>query len=208
MLTSAKVSVLALLAVCSSFSTFAQKTANSTAKSTVPSARVALATPQPAPAKSVVKATTSADHKAKYLNVGVGLAAYYGGGFPLGFSLEGDVKNNISVGGSVDYFRYNYYSAGHYTFVYAGARASYHLDELLDIQDKKFDPYVGASLGFRYAGYNDAYGNAYDYNGGYNSGLFLGAHVGARYLIGPKVGVFAEVGYGVSALKVGLSAKF
>ena len=70
--------------------------------------------------------TPSVSSRQKYLNVGVGLAAYYGGGLPLGASFEVDVKNNISVGGSVDYLRYGYNSGGYkwnYTFVYAGARA-------------------------------------------------------------------------------------
>ncbi|MDB5241203.1 MAG: hypothetical protein JWP57_1828 [Spirosoma sp.] len=137
----------------------------------------------------------------KYLNVGVGLASYYGGGLPLGASFEVDIKDNISVGGSVDYLRYSY----GYNFIYFGARGSYHLGELLNVQDSKFDPYVGATLGFRHSGYANTYG--YDY-GAYNSGLFLGAHIGSRYYFGDKVGGFAEVGYGVSALRIGVTAKF
>ncbi|SOD81581.1 hypothetical protein [Spirosoma fluviale] len=145
-----------------------------------------------------------------YVNAGVGLAAYYGGGLPLGVSAEVDVKNNVSVGGSVDYFRYNYgYYSGGYTFIYAGGRVSYHLGDALRVENSNFDPYIGASLGFRHASYRDSYGNSYsDYGSGYNSGLWLGIHAGARYLFSPKVGAFAEVGYGVSALKLGLTAKF
>ncbi len=138
----------------------------------------------------------------KYLNVGVGLAAYYGAGLPLGASFEVDVKNNISAGGSVDYLHYS----GGYTFIYVGARSSYHLGELLNVQNHKFDPYIGATLGFRHTGYDNSYGY-YDY-GSYNSGLYLGAHLGSRYYFGEKVGGFAEVGYGVSALRIGLTAKF
>ncbi len=161
----------------------------------------------PAPARRSV-ASTSDRHV--YVNAGVGLAAYYGGGLPLGASVEVDLKNNFSVGGSLDYFRYNYgYYSGRYTFIYAGARASYHLAEALNVQDKNFDPYVGATVGFRHAGYRDSYGYSYsDYGSGYNSGLWVGIHAGARYLFSPKIGAFAEVGYGVSALKVGLTAKF
>lgn len=146
-----------------------------------------------------------------YLNAGIGLATYYGGGVPIGISVEVAGKNNFSVGGSIDYFRYNngYYSSG-YTFVYAGARASYHLGEALNVQNSSFDPYVGATLGFRHAGYSDSYGYSYydGYSSSYNSGLFIGIHAGARVLFSPKVGAFAELGYGVSALKLGLTAKF
>ena len=146
-----------------------------------------------------------------YLNAGIGLATYYGGGVPIGLSVEVAGKNNFSVGGSIDYFRYNngYYSSG-YTFIYAGARASYHLGEALNVQNNSFDPYVGATLGFRHAGYSDSYGYSYydGYSSSYNSGLFIGIHAGARFLFSPKVGAFAELGYGVSALKLGLTAKF
>ncbi|GAB2540251.1 hypothetical protein [Spirosoma aerophilum] len=168
-------------------------------------------TTQPAPSRSRPTSTgRQSGGKHVYLNAGVGLAAYYGGGLPLGVSAEVDVKNNVSVGGSIDYFRYNYgYYSGGYTFIYAGARASYHLGDALNVQNASFDPYIGASLGFRHASYHDSYGYSYsDYGNGYNSGIWLGIHAGARYLFSPKVGAFAEVGYGVSALKVGLTAKF
>ncbi|GAB4031008.1 hypothetical protein [Spirosoma jeollabukense] len=167
-------------------------------------------------AQPVTKPTLTAHHRPAgkhdvYLNAGIGLATYYGGGVPIGISVEVAGKNNFSVGGSIDYFRYNngYYSSG-YTFVYAGARASYHLAEALNVQTSSFDPYVGATLGFRHAGYSDSYGYSYydGYSSSYNSGLFIGIHAGARFLFSPKVGAFAEVGYGISALKLGLTAKF
>ncbi len=162
---------------------------------------------QPAPVRPTTGTanrtqTSFGSSRNKYLNVGVGLAAYYGAGLPLGASFEVDVANNFSVGGSVDYLHYS----GGYTFIYAGARGSYHVGELLGVQDKKFDPYVGATLGFRHTSYAYSYGY-YDY-GSYNSGLYLGVHLGSRYYFGEKVGGFAEVGYGVSAVRLGLTAKF
>ncbi len=162
------------------------------------------------PTAAARPAASAASDRQKYLNVGVGLAAYYGGGLPLGASFEVDAKNNISIGGSVDYLRYGYNSGGYkwnYTFVYAGARASYHLSELLNVGNDKFDPYVGATLGFRYAGYRDSYGYN-DYVSPYSSGLYLGVHLGSRYMFSEKIGGFAEVGYGVSALRLGVTAKF
>ena len=169
------------------------------------------ARPQPVTHSSPVRSHAAASsHRPVYLNAGVGVATYYGGGFPLGVSVEAGLKNNFSVGGSVDFIRYNYgYYSGAYTFVLGAARASYHLGEALGVQNDNFDPYIGASLGFRYANYRDSYGYSYsDYGSSYNSGLWLGIHVGARYFFSPKVGGFAEVGYGVSALKLGVTAKF
>ena len=93
-----------------------------------------------------------AGYRQKYLNLGVGLTAYYGGWFAVGGL---DVKNSISVGGSLDYLRCGRNSGGYrwnYTFIYAGARASYHLGVLLSVESKKVDPYVGATLGLPYAG--------------------------------------------------------
>lgn len=142
-----------------------------------------------------------------YLNAGVGLATYYGGGFPIGVSVEVDAKNNFSVGGSIDYYHYNYgYYSGGYNFIYAGARGSYHFPT----QNKSFDPYIGATLGFRYAGYKDSSGYSYydGYSSSYNSGLYVGIHLGARFMFSEKIGAFAELGYGVSAVKLGLAAKF
>src|SRR5688572_10287417 len=101
----------------------------------------------------------------KYLNAGIGLAAYTAGGIPIGASLEVDVKENISVGGFVDYARYGYRYGGYkwnYNFLYFGARGSYHLGQLLkdlDLSDSKWDPYAGVSLGIRTASYNDNTGN-------------------------------------------------
>ncbi|MFD2572073.1 hypothetical protein ACFSUS_15620 [Spirosoma soli] len=176
-----------------------------------PTATPAASTPaRRTSAYSAPSRRSSVSHRDKYLNLGVGLLTYYGGGLPLGASFEVDVKNNFSVGGSVDYFRYNYgYYSGGYNFIYAGARASYHLGEALNVGDQKFDPYVGATLGFRHASYRDSYGYSYyDYGNGYNSGLFIGIHLGARYMFSEHIGGFTEVGYGVSALKLGLTAKF
>lgn len=142
-----------------------------------------------------------------YLNAGVGLATYYAGGFPIGVSVEVEAKNNFSVGGSIDYYRYSYgYYSGGYNFIYAGARGSYHLGEALNVQSRDFDPYIGATLGFRYAGAGGSYSYADGY--GYNSGLYVGIHVGARLMLSQNMGAFAEVGYGVSAVKLGLAAKF
>ncbi|QMU27771.1 outer membrane beta-barrel protein [Adhaeribacter radiodurans] len=151
--------------------------------------------------------------KNKYLNVGIGLAAYTAGGVPIGASLEVDYKNNISIGGFFDYARYGYRYSGYkwnYNFLYFGARGSYHLGELLkdlDIDDSKFDPYAGISLGIRTSWYND--NTDYDnFKSPYNGGIFLGVHVGSRYMFSEKLGGFAEVGYGVSALRLGVTAKF
>lgn len=149
----------------------------------------------------------------KYLNVGVGMAAYTAGGLPIGASLEVGIKDNISVGGFFDYAHYGYKSGGYkwnYNFMYFGARGSYHLSEAveaLNLDASKFDPYAGLSLGARTVSYKDNVGNE-SFSSPYSSGMIFGIHAGSRYYITDKVGAFAEVGYGVSALKLGVTAKF
>lgn len=42
----------------------------------------------------------------------------------------------------------------------------------------------------------------------FDNSIFFGVHAGARYLFSDHVGAFAEVGYGVAALKLGATFKF
>ena len=151
--------------------------------------------------------------RSKYLNAGVGLGVYTAGGIPIGASFEIQVKDNISVGAFFDYARYGYRYGSykwHYNFLYFGARGSYHLGELLkdlDMSTSKWDPYAGLSLGIRTASYRDNTGSE-TFTSPYSSGAFLGVHVGSRYMFNEKMGGFAEVGYGVSALRLGITARF
>ncbi|WP_114779210.1 hypothetical protein [Botryobacter ruber] len=164
---------------------------------------------------SVSQAQDQTTAKDKYLNAGVGLAAYTAGGVPVGASFEIGIKENISVGGFVDYARYGYRSGGYkwnYNFLYFGARGSYHLSDVLAALElgngnSKFDPYGGLSVGLRTVSYNDNTGSDISYNH-YGNGMFVGFHAGTRYFFTEKIGGFAEVGYGVSALKLGVTAKF
>lgn len=196
-----------------------QQPANAKPTSSANQATASAAQPQrtSTPAQPRAGATSGArkpmltsGHRTSYLNGGIGLASYWGGGIPIGVSFETTIMDNVSVGGSIDYAHYGRNYGGYkwnYNFIYAGARGSYHFGELLETGDK-FDPYAGISLGFRYASYKDSYGYSNDYYNPYNSGLYLGIHVGGRYYFTDKIGGFAEVGYGVSALRLGVTAKF
>lgn len=181
------------------------------------------AKPAAAPQKSTASAPRAAARRSsgaamgganKFLNVGIGLGSYTAGGLPLGASFEvglpSVLEGNLSVGGFVDYARYGYNSYGYkwnYTFIYLGARGSYHAGELLGVTNDKFDPYVGVSLGYRASRYKDNDGYYGSYYNPYGSSVFFGGHIGARYLFSERLGGFAEVGYGVAALKLGLTAK-
>jgi hypothetical protein len=148
------------------------------------------------------------------LNIGLGLNSYYTGGTPFCLGYENGVSKYVSVGGELDYLSYHYGVYGNdyrFSALYLSARVSYHFNELLNINDKKWDIYGGGSLGFR--SYSDNYssngGPYYNRGGYYSSGLFLGIHAGARYYFSQKVGGFMELGaLGSSNFRLGVTFRF
>ena len=147
----------------------------------------------------------------KLLGVGLGLNSYYNGGSPVGVSYEIGVTDNISVGGSFDYISKTYEYAGaadtKFSTFYLAARASYHLNRLIQLNTDNVDLYGGAALGYRsFTWSNPYFGSALDNN--YNSGLYLGLYVGGKYYFSHSVGVFLEVGaVGSTNARVGLGFK-
>jgi hypothetical protein len=133
---------------------------------------------------------------------------YAGSGFSFTLGVTGEYafSDEISGGGYLAFTRWDYgYGSGDigYNFVDFGVRASYHFAKLLKVSNKKFDPYAGASLGFNSSknDYNGAYNDIYD--GGVRGGLYAGA----RYFWKPNMGVFGEVGFGLTVLSGGITFK-
>lgn len=138
-----------------------------------------------------------------FLDLGVGLGTYYKG-LPFGLSFEHGFTDKISAGVFADYSSYNYAGSGFkLSILYAGVRGSYHFAELLNVTNPKFDPYGGVSLGYYHVSFNGE-----DVGAPYSSSMFFGIHAGARYMFSDHIGGFAELGYGVAALKVGASFKW
>jgi hypothetical protein len=140
----------------------------------------------------------------KLLNVGIGLNSYYAGGIPLTAALEVGVTEDISAGGSLGYLSYG----GNYGFriLYLGARASYHVNKLINLNNDKIDLYGGAGLGYRSYKWKDDYGLGYNAN--YN-GIYFGGFVGGRYYFKPNIAGVMELGAGgYSNATVGLTFKF
>ena len=149
------------------------------------------------------------DNSTSYLHFGVG----FGGGFytgtvtlpPVSISYEKAVTDNISVGGILGYSssKYNFYTDGDYKYTYLliAARGNYHF-----ATSEKLDPYAGLSLGYNIVSVSAPSGqNSYKSKG---SALLFGAQIGANYYFSPNLGAFAELGYGIGILTIGLSAKF
>lgn len=157
---------------------------------------------------------THTDANAQYqkgdnlLNVGIGLGVLTYGGLPIGGSFEHGITKDISVGAFFDYLSWSdTYFGSKYSWrtLYFGARGSYHVNELLALDNDKLDIYGGAGLGFQTSSSGDALGTGYV---GRSNNLFLNFHAGARYYFSNNLGGFAELGYGVATLKLGLALKF
>lgn len=148
----------------------------------------------------------------KLLNLGIGLNGYYGGGLPIGASFEYGITDQISVGAQVDFYTWGYnFGSGYnyrYTFIPIALRGSYHFNELLNLNTDKVDLYGGVQLGYYISSYSDNSGYSGVYNNGYGNKALFGVHLGGKYYFKPKLGAFAELGYGVSTLKLGVAFKF
>jgi len=146
-----------------------------------------------------------------YLNAGIGLGTFGlsgTGGLPLTASFEHGFSDKISAGGYLGFVQRRFAHDWKYTYFVIGARGSYHFSELLNIQNEKLDVYGGASLYYRgyKLKYDDGeYSDLYDNSGG-TVGLAL--HAAARYMFKENLGGYAELGYGVSPLQLGVTLKF
>ncbi|MBN8688139.1 MAG: hypothetical protein J0M10_14025 [Chitinophagales bacterium] len=145
------------------------------------------------------------------LNLGVGINSYYSGGIPLSISFERGISDNISAGVVADYLsdKYNYGNGSSYKFtaLYLGARGSYHVNELLKINNNKIDVYAGLALGYRNFSWKNSYSGS-SLSDNYGNGLFFGAFAGGKYYFSPAVGAFTELGAtGSTNCRVGIAVK-
>jgi hypothetical protein len=103
-----------------------------------------------------------------------------------------------------------YYYKDRWTTTMFGARATWHPDIL---NSDKYDVYGIAQLSFDHFGYrftsNDPYYDRYSY-GSSSLSSYVRPYlmVGARYYLSKNFGVFSELGYDISYLKLGLVIKF
>jgi hypothetical protein len=163
----------------------------------------------------------------RYYNYGKNGAFTYRRSPAIGISYEQAIPNKVGPGylGLGAYFSYQtawyryddwyyngnkYYYRHNWTYMFFGIRAAYHADALCT---DKAELYFGAVGGLRVQKYSyetnslDPDYNAYAlrqrtvYPGG---SLFLGG----RYYLTPNLGIYLELGYGMSYLTGGVSFKF
>lgn len=146
-----------------------------------------------------------------FLNAGIGVGTFGltgTGGLPITATFEHGFTDKITAGATVGFVKTNFYNDYHYTYYIIGAKGSYHFNELLNVQNEKLDVYGGASLFYRgyKADFKDAFGTE-DYNAS-GGGLDIAIHAGTRYMFSGNVGAYAELGYGISPLQLGVTFKF
>lgn len=118
----------------------------------------------------------------------------------------------ISLGGYVGRKTYKYSSSDMYgkyewkwNYTIVGVRSAFHYNK---IDNEKLDVYGGVMLSYNHVNFKSNYSSGYTYNGNYNSTVGLMPYLGGRYLFTNNLGAFAEVGYGIAYLNLGLALKF
>lgn len=133
-------------------------------------------------------------------SIGANVSAEYGIMDDLGIGLYGSYERPTIGFGAFNYG---------YSDFQIGPRATYHLNNVLNMKDEKFDLYVSGGLLLRSYGYSDEYWRAYGYNfkTRYTSVNLL-ARVGANMNISNNLSAFADLGSGGSWVQAGISFKF
>lgn len=160
-------------------------------------------------------------HGTNVVSAGIGLGSslgsfHYGSQTPaLSLQYERGVwevggPGLISLGGYAGMKSYKYAGSGYsekwgYTII--GIRSAYHYN---GIHSEKFDLYGGLMLSYNIVDYTfrDDQGNHIDGGKNYGSAAGLSLYAGGRYFFTQHVAAYAELGYGVSYLTLGLAFKF
>ncbi|MCT8338801.1 porin family protein [Flavobacteriaceae bacterium TK19130] len=147
------------------------------------------------------------------VSLGVGLSPtfYSGNGYesstpPIEVAGEYAFTEDITGGIFAGYASAEFRNSGFgydYTYTLFGAVGNYHF-----VNEESFNVYAGAKLG-----YVSISSESVGTNNGFNfsaeaSGLLYGGQLGARYWFSDAIAVNAELGYGVSIFKAGVSFKF
>ncbi|MFA8449993.1 MAG: hypothetical protein ACEPOW_04800 [Bacteroidales bacterium] len=124
--------------------------------------------------------------------------------YDYGFRDQWSLGGIIGVAGSKERWHYlNQSYQYNYSHFILAARGAYHI-----YSDYTWDAYAGASLGFDIVtgSYSGAVPVGYEY-ATRGSSLFLGLYAGGRYYFNDQIAAFAEIGYNVGFLNLGVSFK-
>lgn len=139
------------------------------------------------------------------INAGIGFGSTLVGSItlpPINASYEIGITDDISAGG---YFGFAMSEEGwsgytwKYTHIIIGARGSYHF-----YNEDNMDLYGGLMLGYNVVSVDSPGDYAYD---AASSGITYSAFLGGRYYFSENLGAFAELGYGVAYISLGITFK-
>ena len=143
-----------------------------------------------------------------FVNAGIGLGTFNlagTGGLPLNVSVEHGFTDEISAGIYLGYIQKKFGDSWKYRFIVTGVRGSYHVNDLLKVNNDKVDLYGGAMLYYRSFKYKYTNGEITETMKTSGGDVGIALHVGGRYMFAENIGAFAELGYGVSPLQLGLT---
>jgi len=151
------------------------------------------------------------------VSFGIGFGGYYTGAFynnassipAISFYYEKCVKDNLfddksslGIGGMVGYTSAKWSDYWKVSNTVIGVRGALHY-AFVD----KLDTYAGLMLGYNIVSWN-YYSSWIGGSSNSSSAVVLSGFLGARYYFTDNVAAFAEVGYGVANINLGLSLKF
>jgi len=146
----------------------------------------------------------------KLVNLGIGFGGGYGAAGlnssvpPISGSFEVGITENIGVGGIIGYSSFGdsglFGSDIKFNYLLFGARGAYHFP----VGDK-LDLYGGAMLVYNSVSVS---GLPAGFPSTGSSGINIGIFAGGRYMFSESIGAFAELGYSIALINIGLTAKF
>lgn len=105
----------------------------------------------------------------------------------------------VSLGGYLGFKTYKYSNNDKWSYTIIGVRGAYHYNGL---EVENLDVYGGVMASYNILSYDD---NQYGGFGSYGSRPSATGFVGGRWYFTQNFGVFAEAGYGVAYLTIGVS---
>lgn len=159
---------------------------------------------------SVAQSTSQNSVKGKnFINLGIGVGTFGftgTGGLPIVASIEHGFADKISGGAYLGFINRKFGASLKYSYKVFGAKAAYHFNEALNINNDNIDTYGGAAIYYRSFSlrYQDHEDPAYDQKST-GGDVGIGVFAGGRYFFSRKAGAFAEIGYGISPLQLGVT---
>lgn len=159
-----------------------------------------------APRQAGAAGQTVSGVKVGYTDVAavVGLGGIGEAGLALGGRFEKIIKplpdmadGLLGIRAGIDWYSFSVLGYS-WSYIPISVSANYHFK----MENKKWDPFLGAGLGYYVVSEPSGYAGP-----GYNSGIYFIGVIGTRYFLNDNMAVYADAGAGAGSLHVGLSWK-